>query len=242
MANWYKININPKMPESSRYWSVELYQNLVEHFMQSWECPLVEKIYNKDELRTDIIIDDDTIISYRYTYAGASLYINDDLIGTALYYGNPVTIWVVCADEFFYFAHKINNTRLITYLYEMIDDEIYEGWGESVTFQSLLVKKKDPEIESTIEYKHHKVLDYIAKFGAIDFTNSRFFTEEHIDDSTINIITSIIDENFLSCSNVIPDTIFSFDETRFYSLDTNTLVALEPVEPYEETSDNEEDG
>lgn len=240
MASWYKVVLSPKTL-SNNQWGPASFQQQTENFLKSWECPLVEKVYYTDEYRTDIIIAEDTTISYEYGYGGGTISINDESYGDAFYYSHPATLWVIFSDDFFYFSHQINSTKKLTYLYETIEDVIYEGWDHGSALQNLILKEKG--VEDSPEYIHRRILDYNTNFSQIDYTDSRLFIREEVEgsNSTIDVITKIIDPYFISCSAVPVDTIISFDETRFYSIDANNLVALEPVEPYWEEDEDDKD-
>lgn len=237
MAVWIKTSYTPtaELGTGIDVWTVDCFRKLLDPFFNSWECPLVEKEYIEDDARTNLIIADDTILSYRYYQYGCELYVNDEYYTTIASRTGKITIWICFSDTFFYLAHQLSESRKFSYLYEIIGDDIdakaYEGWSQGNYLQSLKIKEKDSEDEQ--EYTHGILLNYKTRFRTIDYNDSYLFIGDKI--------TNIVDSNFLSCSTVPADTILSFNEARHYSLDTNILVEIDPVEPYEEEGKESED-
>lgn len=239
MAVWKKVNFKPTPIQGTGIdvWTVDCYRELIDTFFGTWDCSFVEKEYKTDVAQTDLTIAEDTILSYRYFDSHVDLYVNDEYYCGVAEMGHKITIWIVYSDTVFYIVHAFDDTRVFVYLYEIIDDKIYEGWDHGVSFQSLTIKEK--ENEESLEYRHHKILDYKTQFKYIDYTDSTLF-EVSGEPATYSYI-DLTDDNFISCSIVPVDTIISFNETRHFSIDTNTLVAIDPVEPYEEEGTEEED-
>ena len=260
MANWYKVTFCavPEPGTGIDVWDPECYGKLIDEFFQTWDCPLVTKEYNLEEHTLKLTVAEETELTYQFFDSGGSISINDDFSSDCIYYGNAFTIWVIFSDTFFYFAHNFKSERIIAYLYEIVEKEvdgeiledIYEGWGGGAQFQDIKLKKKVPnsgdseDAEDETEYWHDIILNYNTEFKTIDYNMSRFFTKQTDPDTgeekTV-ILFDEIDPNFVSCSAVPPDCIISFNETRFFSVDTNTLVALEPVEPYEQEVEDEDE-
>lgn len=244
MAVWKKLILHPTPQQGTGVdiWTSDCFRSLIDTFLLSWDCVLVEKDFKTDIEQTDLTIGEDTVISYRYYDHGAHIYINDEYFSEVAESWHIITSYVVYSDSFFYLAHNLDDGRVLTYLYEIIDDTIYEGWDKDSdrhrsTFQNLELSIKYDEEDPPRKFIHGKILDYRNQFKYIDYTDSTLFD---ITDGETNYI-NLTDDNFISCSTVPVDTIISFDETRHFSLDTNTLVAINPVEPYEEEGTEEEE-
>jgi len=252
-AIWLKTSIipTPAVEEGNDEWYPYCYSELFDAILAQIDCPLVSIEYKSAENKTIMTIAEDeeseekTTITYVYSRSGIELQVNDEHFTNISEYGHTVTTWILYSDTLFYIAHAFDNSRCFTYIYEIVETfspeglfvvKQYEGWDGGSYLQSLELKERDNEED---KLRHFPMLPYKTKFKTIDYTYSRIFRYDA--DENKWVITPYADNNFLSCSNVPVDAIVSFEETRHYAIDTNTLVELEPAEDYEYEQPEDED-
>ena len=78
---------------------------------------------------------------------------------------------------------------------------------------------ENPEIDTSTPYKHSAVLNYADSLGYLDYLN--------YDVLFSGSIKAEIDDNFIACSELTPNTIITFNANNYYVIGKNSLIKLD---------------
>lgn len=203
-------------------------RSALEPFLRSWDCPLVEKVYNPSSI--DMIIADGTKISYVQTSIDASgidIYVNDNYCISGSWQFRQFRVLVAYTDDSIYYSNiYVGSTSApyFHYMYKPIEGDIYEGWygANNATIYDLpLTNQSTGDV-----YKYSPILTYSTKFGYIDCVTNLLFKAGYPSD--------IEDTDFISCSTIAPYQTYTISSKNYFSIGTNTLVPMDVKDPEEE--------
>lgn len=140
---------------------------------------------------------------------------------------DPQTVTVVYNDSVFYIQINDSSNRRGAFFYEKLSNlSIYGSIGNGSSWSTYHVFYNLEEIplydvsNTSISYSRDKRLNYTNPLGTIDYTASALFKAGYKD---------ITDRNFVSCSTVTSNQVITFNNTNYYTIGTNTLVAIDQI-------------
>ena len=135
---------------------------------------------------------------------------------------SPCKVTVCCSDTLFYFfcqGPDAAPSRTI-FIYEKLPQDSFYGYS-SLDGSSQFIAINDVYLTSMTvggSYAHKARLYFTSQLGEICFTSDALFKDN---------VRDISDPNFISCSTVGADQIYSFNLGDFYAVGCNTLVRID---------------
>lgn len=192
-------------------------------YLDTLDCPIMTSVIDNGDLFIHVDNAYNIVISFNNNRFGYQL--ND--VTRYLTMMNPYnaqTIVICYSDDIFYLQHTANYGagRRFFSVYEKVDEKRYvanigSGTGSSDVHDWYSIQDLTFEcLEDGLTYKHDSRLKYEQKIDYIDYTVDNLLTQG-------GEITNTVDPNFVSCSNVIANSMLTFNDQNFYAVGSNIL-------------------
>lgn len=224
MGTFSRYNFNVPKYQSSSCLSPQAYKN----YIDSLNCPLITSTEANNNYFYIYFGNKFSIVFAIYTGYSMGVKIGNrsvDYVAMCNPWNNH-TITVCFSDKTFYLQHNGNygEGRRMLVVYEEADEKSFLGYigpGTDSSAEHSWYSIQDLYFtcfEDGLSYRHDSRLKYTHKPDHIDYTVDNLVKGDKFSD--------IIDTNFVSCSNVTPDSSISFAGQRFYSVGTNILFPI----------------
>ena len=200
-----------------------------EKYFNSLHCNLIT--VNRDGLKLTININNLAEIKFSFRSYGDTEYFVDmayTLNGSAVtgpgVLAYTTTVIVAYTSTLFYIQVSDYSNRRFCCLYERINGEDYIGFRGATGVNQVYYPINSfnlLNVSTSNSYVHGARLNY-AKSGLnyIDYTGEVLF-------SLGTPVMCADDPNFIACSTISADLVITFNGNTYYSLSTNTLVAID---------------
>ena len=140
---------------------------------------------------------------------------------------NPQSIVICFSDNIFYIQHSgdYGAGRRLFSVYEKIDEKIfvtYIGSGVDSSYTHAWYSIQDVSftcLDDNLRYNHKSRLKYTQKSGYVDYCVDNLYKGD--------ILSDLIDPDFVSCSNITPNTKLTFDNKTYYAVGANILFPID---------------
>lgn len=170
---------------------------------------------------TNIIIDNIFMIKLeRLDYWPSVALYKDGTMITSRTVTGLSTITVAYSDTLFYIYTRDQNGSTgvgIFLTYEKTSDFQIYAYGD-ITGHPNFQDYTFTDIITGNQYAHSGVLKYTTDLNYIDYTEDRLFSSGQ---------REFVDNNFLSCSTITPDSVITFAGKNHYSVGPNILVSID---------------
>lgn len=192
-------------------------------YLDTLDCPIMTSVIDNGDLFIHVDNAYNIVISFNNNRLGYQLH--DITHYITLFNGyNPQSIVICFSDDVFYLQQngeygagrrllsvyeKVDEKRYVANIGSGTDSDQFHSWYsiQDLTFECL---------EDGLIYKHDSRLKYTQKIDYIDYTVDNLLTAG-------GEITNTVDPNFVSCSNVIENSMLTFNDQNFYAIGSNIL-------------------
>jgi len=214
--------------------NVTAYRSDVEDFLNSWDAPLVRKVF--DDGRIDLYVDDSSIPTISFIHDSGVMpyiYIHDEEFNRILHYNYESNIFLVAySDTFFHFwifggegfSDIGANRPRLNYFYEKIGDVNFEGYAprDGVSYeysvQDTVYNCTMFNLDDGAAYVHKNWMDYIGNDSTIDSAPDFLFQ--------FNTASEFDSPDVMVCTTVPRHQVVVFDDKEYFSIETHLLIPL----------------
>ena len=198
-------------------------------FFDSFECPLLTVTISGNTLQ--LLLDNTVQLNMpasasnwfqpvTITYNGST---TSEVV--RLWFGNAgVRVTVITSDTLFYVQFQDGDSRRLCFVYELCDGIKYYGYRGSVSSSGQSFYDISSfgltNLATDATYTHKPMMGFNSNVGKISYIDKCGLM-----DSDYQLLQ--YDTNFIDCTTVIGDKIYTFDGNNYYSVGTNTLVLID---------------